>query len=365
VTKRAWIYWLAGLLALVLALYLLRSILLPFIVGMASAYFLDPAADWLERRGCSRTLATSLLTTVFLLVIVGLLVVIVPLLYRQVLELIDDIPRYAEAMKGLVSWITGLLEDRLSPQQLASLKKSISGFSGDALKWVGAVTAKLLQGGLALFQVLSLIVVTPVVTFYLLADWDRIVAAIDGWVPERHRKSVRALAKAIDGRLAGFLRGQAMVCLALAVFYAVALSLAGLRFGLLVGIAAGLLSFIPFVGATLGFVAAVGLALFQFDAMLPVAIVAAIFMAGQLIEGALLQPKLVGDSVGLHPVWIIFSVFAGGALLGFLGVLLAVPIAAIIGELARFGLGQYLASPLYAGAPRPRKPRRKPDAPSS
>ncbi|HUT51534.1 MAG TPA: AI-2E family transporter [Alphaproteobacteria bacterium] len=346
---RAWIIWFAGFAALVVALYLLRSILLPFVVGMASAYFLDPAADRLERWGCSRLIATSIITAIFLLVIAGMLVLVVPLLYRQTLDLIGDIPRNAEAIKGLVAWMTGLLEDRLSPEQLKGMRESLQGFSGEAVKWLGGVAGKLLKGGLALFQIVSLFVVTPVVTFYLLNDWDRLVARVDGWLPRRHRDDIRALGRAIDGRLAGFLRGQALVCLALAAFYAIALSLAGLRFGLLVGIASGLLSFIPFVGATLGFVAAVGLALFQFDTALPVIIVAAIFLSGQLIEGALLQPKLVGDGVGLHPVWIIFAVFAGGALLGFLGVLLAVPIAAIIGELVRFTLARYQASPLYTG----------------
>jgi predicted PurR-regulated permease PerM len=346
---RTWIIWIAGFIALVVVLYLLRSILLPFVVGMASAYFLDPAADRLERWGCSRIVATSIITAIFLLVIAGVLFLVVPLLYRQTLDLIADIPRHAEAIKGLVAWATGLLEDRLSAEQLKGLKESLQGFSGEAVKWFGGVVARLLKGGLALFQIASLIVVTPVVTFYLLNDWDRLVAKVDGWLPRRHQSDIRALSKAIDGRLAGFLRGQALVCLALAVFYAAALSAAGLKFGLLVGIVAGLLSFIPFVGATLGFVAAVGLALVQFDTALPVIIVAAIFMAGQLIEGALLQPKLVGDSVGLHPVWIIFAVFAGGALLGFLGVLLAVPIAAIIGELSRFALKRYQASPMFTG----------------
>jgi predicted PurR-regulated permease PerM len=353
VKGRAWIIWLAGFVASVVVLYLLRSILLPFVVGMASAYFLDPAADRLERWGCSRLVATSIITAAFLLVIAGLLVLVVPLLYRQTLDLIAAMPHHADALKKLVAWAIGLLQDRLSPEQLSGLKESLQGFSGEAVKWLGGVAAQLLKGGLALFQIASLIVVTPVVTFYLLNDWDRLVARVDGWLPRRHQDDIRALGKAIDHRLAGFLRGQALVCLALAAFYAVALSLAGLRFGLLVGISAGLLSFIPFVGATLGFVAAVGLALFQFDTALPVLIVAAIFMAGQLIEGALLQPKLVGDSVGLHPVWIIFAVFAGGALLGFLGVLLAVPIAAIIGELARFALKHYQAGPLYGGGPPP------------
>jgi len=354
VKGRAWIVWLACFVALVVILYLLRSILLPFVVGMASAYFLDPAADRLERWGCSRLVATSIITAIFLLVVAGLLILVVPLLYRQTLDLVADAPRHADAVKGLVAWLTGLLESRLSPEQLQGVKESLQGFSGEAVKWLGGVAAQLVKGGLALFQIASLIVVTPVVTFYLLNDWDRLVAKVDGWLPHRHQSDIRALGKAIDHRLAGFLRGQALVCLALAAFYAIALSLAGLRFGLLVGIAAGLLSFIPFVGATLGFVAAVGLALFQFDTALPVIIVAAIFMAGQLLEGALLQPKLVGDSVGLHPVWIIFAVFAGGALLGFLGVLLAVPIAAIIGELARYTLKRYQASPLYTvGGPPP------------
>ena len=350
---RASLIWLGALVALLVLLYLLRGVLLPFVVGIASAYFLDPAADRLERWGASRLVATSIITAVFLLVVAALVVLLVPLLHRQVLDLVDGIPGYAAAAKQLVAWLADALKDRLSPEDLAGLKKSVSGFAGDALRWLGGVLGRIWSGGLALFQVLTLVFVTPVVTFYMINDWDRIVAAVDGWVPPRHRKDARTLAKGIDRRLSGFLRGQALVCLALGLFYAVALSLAGLKFGLLVGIVAGLLAFIPFVGATIGFVVAVGLALVQFDGWVPVAVVGAIFLAGQVLEGNFLQPKLVGDRVGLHPVWIIFAVFAGGALLGLLGVILAVPLAAVLGELVRFGHARYLTSPLYTGTPEP------------
>jgi predicted PurR-regulated permease PerM len=202
---------------------------------------------------------------------------------------------------------------------------------------------------MAIANLLSLFFITPVVTFYLLRDWDRIVAKIDALLPRQHAGVIRAQSREIDTTLAGFARGQATVCLILATYYATALMIAGLPFGLVVGMAAGLLTFIPYLGAIGGFVIAFGIALVNFDGWSGPIAVAAIFAAGQVVEGNVLTPKLVGDRVGLHPVWIIFALLAGGTLFGFLGLLLAVPVSAGIGVLVRFALSRYLASPVYLG----------------
>jgi predicted PurR-regulated permease PerM len=215
--------------------------------------------------------------------------------------------------------------------------------------WGTNLLGQVISGGVAIANLISLLVITPVVAFYLLRDWDRIVARVDTWLPRGHAGAIREQAREIDRTLAGFLRGQGTVCLILGVFYAIGLTLAGLDFGLVVGLVAGLLSFIPYVGAIVGLVLSVGLALVQFDDWLRIAVVAGIFFVGQAVEGNFLTPKLVGESVGLHPVWIIFGLLAGGALFGFVGVLLAVPAAAVIGVGVRFALGRYMQSPYYHG----------------
>ena len=343
-------FWLITLVVVCLLLYLLRGALLPFVAGMAIAYFLDPAADRLEKWGCSRTLATTIITLAFALVVIALIVLIVPVIQKQVTDLIDNLPQYADALKGALSRLIGVLQDRLPPDQAANLRDTITQHIGDGLKWLGGLIAGIWSGGVALAGILSLIFVTPVVTFYLLKDWDRMVAKIDSWLPRDNAEVIREQMRLIDQRLAGFVRGQSLVCLSLGAFYAVALSIAGLKFGLVVGLAAGILSFIPYVGTIVGFVSSVGLALVQSDDWQYHLLIVGIFVVGQVMEGNFLSPKLVGDRVGLHPVWIIFALFAGAALLGFLGVLLAVPVAAMIGVLGRFAIQRYMASPLYSGA---------------
>jgi predicted PurR-regulated permease PerM len=209
----------------------------------------------------------------------------------------------------------------------------------------------MLSGGLALFNLISLMVITPLVTFYMLNDWDHMIAKFDSWLPRDHQETVRGIARDIDAAMAGFIRGQGTVCLLLGGFYAIGLILAGLNFGLLIGVTAGVLSFIPYVGATIGGIIAIATATVQFwPEWLPIVVVAGIFFAGQFIEGNFLSPKLVGDSVGVHPVWLMFALLAFGYLFGFVGVLLAIPLAAAIGVLSRFLLGQYLSSRLYLGS---------------
>jgi predicted PurR-regulated permease PerM len=350
--QRQIIFWIASLLALIFALWLLKGILLPFLAGMVLAYFLDPVADALERLGLPRVLATLLILGLSILLLVLAVFLLVPVL-------IDQIGKFAANLPGIIStlvdrfnaaapdWVKELLA-----QSGSNLPGNASEIAGRAAGWIAALLSSLLSGGVALVNLLSLLVVTPIVAFYLLVDWDRMVARVDSWLPRPHLDTLRGLAREMNDAMAGFIRGQAVVCLLLGLFYAAGLSLAGLNFGLLIGLGAGILSFIPYVGSLIGFVVSIGVALVQFwPDWLHIAGVVAIFAAGQFIEGNFLSPKLVGDRVGLHPVWLMFALFAFGYLFGFVGLLLAVPLAAATGVLTRFALRKYLSSPIYLGTP--------------
>ncbi len=344
-------FWLIGAIVFFISLYVLKSVLLPFILGMAIAYFFDPVCDRLEKLGWSRTLATSMVTAGFVVLLLILLVLILPTVIGQLIDLMNELPVYLDSLRGSLNAWVARMRLQTDPVFFEKLRESFSGSTGQIATWAASALGDLLAGGLALLNFLSLLVLTPVVTFFLLRDWDRMVAKIDDWLPRQHAETIRSLTRQIDTMLAGWVRGVAIVCLILAVFYSIALTLAGLKSALIVGIVAGFLSFIPFVGAAIGFLVSVGLALLQFDSYINVLIVAAIFGVGQAIEGNFLTPKLVGERVGLHPVVVIFALLAGGVVLGFTGVLLAVPLAAVIGVLGRFALGLYLKSPIYDHAP--------------
>jgi predicted PurR-regulated permease PerM len=345
--ERQLLYWTAALVVFVVAFVVLRQVLLPFVMGMAIAYFLDPVADRLEKWGLSRTLSATALTVVFLIAVAAFLMVLVPILQSQVLDFASRLPHYMDLLRGRAEDLLTLVQARLSPEDVARLRDAVGGLAGGAVAWLGRVATQVWAGGLALINLLSLIVITPIVAFYLLRDWDRIVERLDHWLPRRHRATIREQLGEINKTLAGFARGQAIVCLGLGVFYGIGLTLVGLEFGLIVGLGTGIISFVPYFGMLTGLVVGMGLAFAQFDTWLPIVMVAGIFVAGQIVEGNFVTPKLVGDQVGLHPVWMIFALLAGGALFGFVGVLLSVPAAATIGVLLRFGLGRYLASPLY------------------
>jgi len=359
--QRQLLFWISTLVVLILIIFLLSPVLLPFVAGMALAYILDPLADRLERIGMSRLLATSVILIVFALMFVVFLVALVPILSSQIAQFAEDLPQYAARLQTFtrnvvgqvleIGWVRNLLglgSDATTP---AAAGRDLL---GKAAGWLTTVLQGLISGGLALVNLVALLTVTPVVAFYLLNDWDRMVARIDSWLPRDHVETIRLLARQIDDVLAGFVRGQGLLCVFLGVFYAVCLSLVGLNFGLMIGVGAGLISFIPYIGSIVGFVVSVGVALAQFwPDYIMIGIVAIIFFAGQFLEGNVLQPKLLGGQVGLHPVWLMFALFAFGYLFGFVGMLLAVPVAAAIGVLARFGLQQYLSSRIYTGASDP------------
>lgn len=346
-------FWLIALAVFCLGLWLLRDILLPFVAGMAVAYLLDPAADRLERWGCSRALATSIITVLFVLVLIAVLLLFVPLLVQQIEAFSLRLPGYMDKLRTLIAGALEILRDRVDPADLERIRSAAGDFIGRGMDLIAGLLGGFVRGGVAIFSFLSLVFITPVVAFYLLLDWDRMVTQIDEWLPRQHAGTIRSQIVEIDRRLAGFVRGQSMVVVILALFYALALSLAGLEFGLIVGLAAGLISFIPYAGFIIGGILSIGLAAVQFGDLLNIGIIAGIFVVGQVIEGNVLQPVLVGDRVGLHPVWIIFALFAGGTLMGFVGLLLAVPVAAVIGVLGRFAIQRYVASTYYAGASGP------------
>lgn len=352
--RRQAIFWLATALVFVGFLYVFRSILLPFVAGMILAYFLDPVADRLERLGLSRALATSLIVLSFLVGFVVALMLVVPILVSQLAEFITRIPAYVTRLQFIVTDFDPEWLSRTLGVEPSSLREGLSGLLTQAAGFLTGLFQSLWNSGRALIDIAGLFVITPVVAFYMLLDWDRMVQRVDSLIPRDHVDTVRQIASDIDRSLAGFVRGQGTLCLVLGIYYALGLTLVGVNFGLLIGLFAGFVSFIPYVGAALGLVLAVGVALVQFwPEWQMILLVAGIFVVGQTIEGNILQPKLVGRSVGLHPVWLIFALFAFGSLFGFVGLLIAVPAAAAIGVLVRFALSRYLVSPLYTGGKDP------------
>jgi predicted PurR-regulated permease PerM len=345
-------FWFGALLVLVALLWLFQDILLPFIAGFVLAYFLDPVADRLEKMGLPRLAATLVILVVAVAAVVLAVLLLAPILADQALKLANDLPQLIKSLMARLEEVTPQAIKDLLARSGSGAASSIGDVASKITGWLVTVLQSLLTGGLALVNILSLLVVTPIVAFYLLLDWDHLVAKVDSWLPRDHLEEIRGIARGIDTAMAGFIRGQGTVCLLLGVFYGISLSLVGLRFGLAIGIGAGLLSFIPYVGAIIGGVLAIGVGLVQFwPDYTMILVVISIFAVGQFIEGNFLSPKLVGGSIGLHPVWLMFALFAFGYLFGFVGLLLAVPLAAATGVLARYALGSYLKSRLYKGAP--------------
>ncbi|MEM1160433.1 MAG: AI-2E family transporter [Pseudomonadota bacterium] len=338
-------YWSIGFVVFVVLLWVLASALLPFVLAAAIAYLTDPLADWLEARGLSRILATVVITVVSLGTVVFAVLLFVPMLVEQIRQLVVKMPEYVDQARGLmVLWMPDTQDEG------SFLNRALSNLRDNAESWSVDLLQRVWSGSIAVVNFLAVLLVTPVVAFYLLMDWDRMVAGIDDYLPREHRATIHHLARELDKVLSGFVRGQLTVCTILGTFYAVALMIIGLKFGLLIGLFAGLISFIPVVGSILGGLLSVGVAIAQFwDDPIWILVVLVVFVAGQAVEGNFLTPKLVGDSVGLHPVWLMFALSAFGVAFGFVGLLVAVPAAAMIGVLGRFFLLQYKGGRLYQG----------------
>ncbi|MGB0799141.1 MAG: AI-2E family transporter [Planktomarina sp.] len=338
-------YWGIAAVVFSVVLWFLGNTLLPFILGGAIAYALDPVADRLERMGCSRVIATTIITLTAALMFLILVLLVVPTLIEQSIALFNTVPTILTEFRDfLTAKFPELLDEESTMRRsLISLGETIQSRGGELVN--GLVTSLS-----SLVNVLVLLVIVPVVAFYLLMDWDNMVAKIDELVPRDHVENVRRLGREIDATLASFIRGQGTVCSILGVYYAAGLMIAGLNYGIVVGAVAGLISFIPYVGALVGGVLAIGLALFQFwGDWFSIGVVVVIFVVGQFLEGNILTPKLVGNSIGLHPVWLLFALSVFGSLFGFVGMLVAVPVAAMLGVVARFLMAQYKTGLLYRG----------------
>lgn len=346
--RKQGLFWLGAVALFALFLTIFSSILLPFVAGLALAYFLDPVAHWLEKFGFSRLWATIIILISFIFALVLSLVIIVPVLIVQLVDFISKIPGYLTQLQALVAHQDSEWFERYLGISSSVIQGNFSTFLKQGAGFLSALLQSLWNSGKSLVDIAGLFVVTPVVAFYMLLDWERMVSSIDSWIPRDHVKTVRQIAREMNAAIAGFIRGQGTLCLILGSYYAIGLTITGLNFGLLIGLFAGLISFIPYVGSFVGLILAIGVALVQFwPDWIMVLAVAVVFFTGQFIEGNILQPKLVGSSVGLHPVWLMFALFAFGSLLGFTGMLIAVPAAAAVGVLVRFALNRYLESPMY------------------
>jgi predicted PurR-regulated permease PerM len=345
------LFWLGLFVGLIVALGLVQGILMPFATGFALAYVLAPGVARLERWGISRSLASLAVLVLFLLAVGLILVILVPLIQGQVVQLIGRVPTLVRTLQDQLGNLIQLLQQHLPAEDVGKVRDLVGAKLAEALTWIAGLVQGVITSSFAILNIISLVVVTPIVTFFLLRDWEKMVTQIDSYLPRHSLETVRGQARLISDTLVGFVHGQAIVCLILATYYGIALSLAGLDSGLALGLLIGVLGIIPFLGAATGFLLSISLAASQYGTWSEIIIVAAIFGVGQLAEANFLTPKLIGDRVHLHPVWVIFALFAGGTLYGFIGVLIAVPTAAVLGVLARFALARYRASSLYDARP--------------
>lgn len=349
VQNRNWVFWITILAFFCAAVYILRSVLMPFAAGMVLGYLFNPLARRFEKWGAPRTLATVLVFALVILIAVPALILLFGVIDEQLTLLVEAAPRYIAAVTQKIEPFLFSLQERFPSLQTENIKNVLREHMTGGLQFSGKLLKSIISNGFAFFNMLSLLLITPVVAFYMLRDWDIFVAKVDNLLPRKSKKDIREQFQKIDRALSGFIRGQLSVCLILGTYYSLGLRLIGLELGLLVGFLAGLISFIPYVGSISGFVVSIILALAQFGDMTKVIEVVVVFGIGQFVEGNFLTPKLVGENVGLHPVWVMFALLAGGVLLGFLGLMIAVPVAAVIGVLARYGLSNYQKSSLYLG----------------
>lgn len=345
--KNPLVFW-SGVFALFLVLvWLFKGILLPFIVGAAVAYLLNPVVNKLGRWKIRRGPAALIILSVFLLAMIGLCAALAPVIYDELTDLAADIPDYIDRAAAILAPFTERVQGLVGRTDTDSIKSMVQQNAGSAVHVAGGVMAGLAAGGMAFLNLISLLVIMPIVAYFMMKEWPGMTDKIEDLMPRESKPTIMQLLRDIDKKLAGFVRGQLTVSFLLAIGYAIALSIAGLKYGFLIGICAGLLSIIPLVGSTVGLIVSVLVAWFQSGEWSFVAIVAGIFLIGQFIEGNFLTPKLVGDSVGLHPLWVFFALMAGGALFGIVGMLLAVPVAAVASVLVAFAIRRYKSSSLY------------------
>ncbi|MDZ4322951.1 MAG: AI-2E family transporter [Alphaproteobacteria bacterium] len=331
-------------------LYLIQGILMPFLTGLLVAYAMNPAVKCFEKWGISRTFATCIMIFSFFLLIGLFLFIAIPFIQTELLILASRVPQYGDRILVTLQPYIDNASLYIKPEDVNRLRELASSYFGDVITWGIKLLVKILTSGLALANLLSLIVITPIVAFYFLRDWNKIIQAIDSWLPRPYEPTLRQLFTEMNNRIGGFAKGQSLVCLLVGTYYVITLTLAHLDFSVVVGMVIGVIAFIPYVGALVGFMLSMGIAFSQFSDWASIGIIAGIFAVGQTLEGYLFIPYLVGDRIGLHPVWVLFSLLVGGVLYGFIGILFALPVAAAMGVLVRYLLETYLKSPYYLGS---------------
>ncbi|AFJ03759.1 Putative permease often clustered with de novo purine synthesis [Methylophaga frappieri] len=340
------------ILALILVagwlIYLLSGVLMPFFIAALLAYLGDPLVDRLEDKKLSRTLSVSIVFVSLFITLIVALLLFIPLLNEQLKALFEKLPGYIDRLQTALSPVMQSLGLSQEVFDLETVKTAFKDYWAQAGKVAGNIVGYVSKSGLAVMTFLTNLVLIPVLTFYLLRDWDILVGRIKELLPRRYQEEVSYLAKDCDDMLAGFLRGQLMVMLALAIIYSIGLTLIGLDLALLIGVIAGIVSFVPYLGLLVGILLAGTAAYLQFQEWLPVLFVIGVFSFAQLIEGMFLTPRFVGERIGMHPVAVIFAVMAGGSLFGFIGVLLALPVAAVIMVMLRHAHDRYVKSQLYS-----------------
>jgi predicted PurR-regulated permease PerM len=339
-------FWITICAVALVALVLLREILLPFVVGALLAYLLVPAVDRLERFGMNRTFAALAVILPLIVGIVAVILVMFPVIIGEIRFFVEEFPRYVTRLQSLVTEASGPWMHSVMGKDLHIEQSSSEVVRTMGSRWLDTFLISLWSSGRALISLLSLLVVTPIIAIYLAIDWHRMIATVDGWFAPDYRDDIRALGHEIHDTVAGFVRGQVVICLILAVVYAAALKVTGLNHAILIGITAGLISFVPYLGAATGILVSVCVAADQFwPNWAPVAVVGAIFIVGEMLADYVLSPRLIGRRVNLNPVWMMFALFSFGWLFGFIGVLLAIPIAASLGVILRFARRKFQASP--------------------
>ncbi|MBY0272446.1 MAG: AI-2E family transporter [Alphaproteobacteria bacterium] len=346
--RQIWM-WVGATFVFLSVLYLIQGILMPFLTGLLVAYAMNPAVKRFERWGISRTFATSIMVFSFFFLIGLFLFIAIPFIQTELLRLASRIPQYGDRILVTLQPYIDNASLYIKPEDANRLREFASSYFGDVITWGIKLLVKLLTSGLALANLLSLIVITPIVAFYFLRDWTKIIQAIDSWLPRPYEPTLRRLFTEMNNRIGGFAKGQSLVCLLVGTYYMIALTLAHLDFSVVVGMVIGVIAFIPYVGALVGFMLSMGIAFSQFSDWTSIGIIAGIFALGQVLEGHLFIPYFVGDRIGLHPVWVLFSLLVGGVLFGFIGILFALPVAAAMGVLVRHLLEVYLKSPYYLG----------------
>ena len=345
--KSSWATWFIVFLVFCALVYVLRSVLLPFVTGIIVGYLLNPLTDKFEKLKLNRTLATCLVMFLITIIAVPAIILLINMINEQIGIFIAAVPNYVTSLIKKLEPILLKMQEKFPSLETEHIKSYLRSNMSNNLKLLGGIIKSVASGGMALINLISLLLITPVVAFYMLRDWNKFIEKIRELLPQKSKAAIEEQAREIDRTLAGFLRGQFSVCVILGSFYALGLHLCGLDLGLMVGFLAGLISFIPYVGSISGFIMSMALSFAQFDTWPPFAAVIGVFLVGQFLEGNFLTPKLVGDRVGLHPVWIMFALLSGGVLLGFLGLMMAVPAAAVIGVLVRHAIANYKQSKLY------------------